>query len=108
MPKCRPFQRLPVAEAVVPPRKNLHADLMGVPVFPALQDPLEHSLSVSAQAPAPRAALLPFLLQEGLPAQEQEPPVDDRKRCPRLFSSGEHREAAMMPTRASTSPAQRR
>src|SRR5689334_14390865 len=103
MPKCRSCPRLAVAGAVVPPRKDLHADLMGVPVSPALQDPVEHSLSVSALALAPRVGLRPSLLPEGLPGLEPERPVDDRKRCLRLFSSGAHCEAAMTPTRASTS-----
>src|SRR6266702_4870870 len=105
MPKCRTFPRLAVAEAVVPPRKNLHADLMGVPVSQAHPDLSERSVSVSVRGPVPRVGPLSSLLQEGLRAREPEPPMDDRKRCPPLFSWGGHCEAAMTPTRAGVSPA---
>src|SRR6266849_1284407 len=105
MPECRPFQRLAVAEAAVPPRKSLHADLMGVPVFQAHPDLPERSLPGEVGVLGARVEPLSSLLHEGLRAPAPDPPMDDRKRCPPLFSWGGHCEAAMTPTRASVSPA---
>src|SRR6266516_3660268 len=105
MPEFRLSPRSAVAEAVVPPRKNLHADPTGVPAFRALPGLPEHSVSVSVRVLAPRVGPLSFLLQVEAHALEPQPTADDRKRRPPLSSSGERCAAAMTPTRASVNPA---